>query len=413
LSARRLLWVAKVLPKRKIGALQRNGRDMSALPDEQSVARQNNKWSDFFWRNSRKPRNVEETAAIDDHNAIELAIRLGLIAFLIYWTAIIVFPFAPIIAWSVIMAVALYPAFEWLSSALGGRPRVAATTLTCLSLLLVVGPVTWLGIDLIEASTRLIDDVSNGKLAVPPPMESVREWPLVGPQLHDFWVLASTNARSALAPLLPQLRPLGEKLIEAVSSAGVGTLKFLVSVLVMGFLFLYARSVVDVAENLAGRIDKAHGARFVQLAGATIRAVSRGVIGISLLQAVVAGIGMSLAAVPAASVLTLLVLILGIVQIGPGLVTVPVAIWAWTQMPALPALGLTICLGVVSLSDALVKPFFLSHGLTTPTMVTFVGVIGGILAHGIIGLFVGPIVVAVAWNVADAWLHDGHVGADA
>jgi predicted PurR-regulated permease PerM len=115
---------------------------------------------------------------------------------------------------------------------------------------------------------------------------------------------------------------------------------------------------------------------------------------------------MSLAAVPAASILTLLVLILGIVQIGPGLVTVPVAILAWAEMPALPALGLTICLGAVSLSDALVKPFFLSHGLTTPTVVTFIGVIGGILAHGIIGLFVGPIVVAVAWNLADAWLHD-------
>jgi predicted PurR-regulated permease PerM len=182
--------------------------------------------------------------------------------------------------------------------------------------------------------------------------------PIVGQQLYDFWALASTNARSALAPILPQLRPLGEKLIEAVSSAGVGTLKFLVSVLVMGFLFLYARSLVAIAENLAGKIDKAHGARFVDLAGATIRAVSRGVIGISLLQAVAVGIGMSLASVPGASVLTLLVLILGIVQIGPGLVTVPVAIWAWTQMPPASALGLTICLVAVSLADALVKPFF-------------------------------------------------------
>jgi hypothetical protein len=90
---------------------------MSALPDEQIVARQNHKWTDIFFRGSRKVLHEEE-AERDDHNAIELAIRLCLIAFLIYWTSIIVFPFAPIIAWSVIMAVALYPAFEWLSATL-------------------------------------------------------------------------------------------------------------------------------------------------------------------------------------------------------------------------------------------------------------------------------------------------------
>ncbi len=365
---------------------------------------------DVFWKGARKADDAD--GAERDNNAIELAIRLSLIAILIYWTAVIVFPFAPIVAWSVIMAVALYPVFAWLSSRLGGRPRLAAVVLTCVSLVLVVGPVTWLGLDLIEASTGLIDSVNAGKLAIPPPVASVKDWPLIGQPLYDFWSLASTNLRSALAPLLPQLKPLGEKLIEAVSSAGVGTLKFLLSVVVMGFLFLYAQPLVAVVENLASRIDGAQGARFVTLAGATIRAVSRGVIGVSLLQAVVAGVSMTLAAVPGASVLTLLVLILGIVQIGPGLVIVPVTIWAWLSLPPLPALGLTICLGAVSLSDALVKPFFLSRGLTTPMIVTFVGVIGGILAHGIIGLFVGPIVVAVAWNLADAWLHDSDVARD-
>jgi len=353
---------------------------------------------------------VDADAERNDHDSIELAIRLALIAFLIYWTSIIVFPFAPIIAWSVIMAVALYPAFEWLASTFGGRPRMAAVTITFLCLLVVVGPVTWLGIDLIDASRAMIERINSGKVAVPPPLESVKQWPVIGQQLFDFWSLASTNARTALTPFLPHLQPLGEKMIEAVSSAGVGTLKFLASVIVMGFLFLAAPALVSVAENLAGKIDKTHGVSFVELAGATIRAVSRGVIGISLLQAIVAGVGMSLAAVPGASVLTFLVLVLGIVQIGPGLITLPVAVWAWASLPVLPALALTICMAAVSLSDGLLKPFFLSHGLTTPTIVTFVGVIGGILAHGIIGLFVGPIVIAVAWNLGDAWIH-GHSAA--
>jgi len=371
---------------------------MSSSHDKQKSQASRPGWFDIFLGGRRRPEDPPQI----NPDTLELLIRLVLVAALIYWTAIIAFPFVPIVAWSVIMAVALYPVFEWLTTTLRGHSRLAAVAITLVSLLLVVGPVTWLGLDLVEASRDLIEN-SGGKVAIPPPPETVKEWPLFGPQIFDFWTLASTNAKSALSPLLPQLKPLGEKLIETVSSAGLGTLKFLVSVLVMGFLFLSAPTLVDVLEALAAKIDRANGLSSVELAGATIRAVSRGVIGVSLLQAIVAGVGMSLAGVPGASILTLLVLILGIVQIGPGLVSVPVVIWAWLTLAPLPAIGLSLCMAVVSLSDAFLKPVVLSHGLTTPTMVTFVGVIGGILAHGIIGLFVGPIVVAVAWNLAGAW----------
>lgn len=371
---------------------------MTLSPNKQTDQASGTGWMEILFGGRRRP---EEPPRMD-WDAIEFLIRIGLIAALIYWTSIIIFPFMPIFAWSVIMAVALYPAFEWLSKALGGRSRVAAGVLTLVSLLLVVGPVTWLGIDLVEASRGLIDD-SGGKFTIPPPTDSVKDWPLVGPQIYDYWERASRNLKDVLTPLVPQLKPLGEKLIETVSSAGLGTLKFLVSVLVMGFLFLSAPALVDLLESLAAKIDRANGLRSVELAGATIRAVSRGAIGVSLLQAIVAGVGMSLASVPGASILTLLVLILGIVQVGPGLVSVPVVIWAWLSLAPLPAAGLTLCLVAVGLSDAFVKPIVLSHGLTTPTMVTFVGVVGGILAHGIIGLFVGPIIVAVAWNLAGAW----------
>lgn len=354
-------------------------------------------WLDVFLGGRRRPEEPRM-----DWDIIELIIRIGLTAVLIYWTSIIVFPFVPIVAWSVIMGVALYPAYEWLSTALGGRSRLAAGLITLMSLLLVVGPFTWLGIDLVEASQDLIEN-GGGKISIPHPPASVKDWPLVGQQIFDFWDKASTNVKDTLTPIVPQLKPLGEKLIETVSSAGLGTLKFLVSVLVMGFLFLSAPALVELLESLAAKIDKANGVQSVELAGATIRAVSRGVIGVSLLQAIVAGVGMSLAGVPGASILTLLVLILGIVQVGPGLVSVPVVIWAWFTLAPVPAIGLTLCMAAVGLSDAFLKPIVLSHGLTTPTIVTFVGVIGGILAHGIIGLFVGPIVVAVAWNLASAW----------
>src|SRR6202045_490388 len=299
---------------------------------------------------------------------IKLAIPLGFIGFLAYWTFVLVGPFIPIIVWSVVLTVALYPVFDWLAAVLGGRRGLAV----------VIGPVTWLGLGLIDGLKTLIERLDSGQLSIPPPWETVRNWPLVGPQLYDYWTLASTNVRSALSYLLPQLKPLGEILLDTVSSAGAGTLKFLVSVIIAGFLFSPGPLLVAATTTLALRLDLTHGEEFVELSGATIRALSRGVIGISLLQAVLGGIRMSLAGVPGTSLLTLAILVLGIIQIGPLII---------------------------------VAPLVLARGLTTPTLVTFIGVLGGILAYGIVGLFVGPVVLAVAWDVANAWLHDSKAAA--
>ena len=337
---------------------------------------------------------------------IEVAIHLGLIGFLVYWTFILVNLFVPIVVWSVVLTVALYPAFDRLTTALGGRRRLAAALIMIIGLLVVIGPVTWLGLGLVEGSKALIQRFESGELTIPPPSAAVKDWPFIGQPLYDFWTLAFTNVQSALAYLLPQLKPAGEVLLETMSSAGAGTLKFIVSVAITGFLFSPAPRLVAATNTLAHRIDPARGEPFVKLAGATIRAVSRGVIGISLLQAVIAGIGMSLAGVPFASLLTLAILVLGIVQIGPLLVVIPLIVWSWMTMSTLAALAFTACMTAVYFIEAFLKPFVLARGLTTPTLVIFVGVIGGILAHGISGLFAGPIVLAVAWEIANAWIYD-------
>ena len=207
------------------------------------------------------------------------------------------------------------------------------------------------------------------------------------------------------------MKPLGEILLDTVSSAGAGTLKFLVSVIIAGFLFSPGPLLVAATTTLALRIDSTHGEEFVELSGATIRAVSRGVIGISLLQAVLGGIGMSLAGVPGTSLLTLAILVLGIIQIGQLIIVAPLVVWSWTTIATGPALAFTACMATVSFMDSFLKPFVLARGLTTPTLVTFIGVLGGILAYGIVGLFVGPVVLAVAWDVANAWLHDSNAAA--
>ena len=240
---------------------------------------------------------------------------------------------------------------------------------------------------------------------IPPPSETIKNWPLVGQEIYDFWSLASTNVRSALTSLLPQLQLLGEILLDTVSSAGTGMLKFLASVIIAGFLFSPGPQLVVATKRLALRIDKAYGEKFVELAGATIRAVSRGVIGISVLQAVIGGIGMSFAGIPGASLLTLAILVLGIIQIGPMLIVAPVVVWSWTTLTTGPALALTACMAIVSFIDNFLKPFVLTSG-ATPRLVTFIGVVGGVITYGFAGLFVGPVVLAVAWDLMNAWIYD-------
>jgi predicted PurR-regulated permease PerM len=346
---------------------------------------------------------------------VEIAIHLGFVGFLVYWAYLLVRPFIPIGVWAVVLTVALYPSYRRLKSFLGGGQvgaRWAAALFTLGGLLVVLGPSTWLGLGMLEGSKALIERIESGALNIPPPSPDVKSWPLIGSSVYDFWQLAFTNFSGAIGHILPQLRPAGEVVLEMVSSAGAGTLKFIVSVVIMGFLLIGGPSVVAAVNTLARRIDPAYGERFVALSGATIRAVSSGVIGISLLQAVIGGVGMWLFGTPFASLLTLAILVLGIVQLGPFLVAAPVVGWAWTTLPPPAAIGLTICMAITYLIEAALKPFVLAHGLTTPTLVIFMGVVGGILEHGIAGLFAGPIVLAVAWEFAKAWASDEELMSD-
>ena len=337
---------------------------------------------------------------------IEVALHLGLVGFLFYSAYALVHPFMPVMVWSVVLTVALYPAYNWLTAALGGRARVAAILITVAGLLIIIGPATWLGVGLVESLPGLIARIEKGGLTIPPPWESVKDWPFLGQQIYDYWKSASNNIADVLRPFLPQLKPVGEFLLGAASKAGAGTLVFLFAVVITGFLFTRGPTLLAATRALAHRVDPNYGEHFLDLAGATIRAVSRGVIGISLLQAIIGGAGVALAGAPFASLLTLAILVLGIVQIGPVVVIIPLTIWGWMELSTGAALAFTVCMAAVYAVEVVMKPFVLAHGLKTPMLVIFIGVIGGILEHGIPGLFAGPIVLAVAWEVAKAWIYE-------
>ena len=335
---------------------------------------------------------------------IQLVIRLGLLALLIIWTFVIIRPFVPILTWSAVLAVAFYPAFSWLAKMLGGRPRTAASILTLITLGIVIGPATWLGLSAVEGVKEVASQLGTGDLVLQEAPEQIKAWPLIGPQLYDLWNQAYTNIRAVLREVAPYLKPLAGMMLSLAGDAGLGTLQFLLSVLVAGFLFPYGPQLVAAGRGFLFRIIPEQSEHFLELAGATIRAVSQGVIGVAIIQSLLAGIGFKLAGIPSAGLLAFAVLLLSIVQIGAAIVLLPVIIWIWMDKDVTTALLLTVFFVIVGFLDNILKPLVMGRGLSTPTLVILIGVIGGTLAHGIVGLFIGPIILSVAWELAVAWI---------
>jgi predicted PurR-regulated permease PerM len=350
----------------------------------------------------------------DDHRPLKLsasndvllllAIRIVCLGFLGYWSLILIRPFLTIIVWSIIIAVALYPIFDWLSAKLYGHRALAAVAVTILSLLVMLGPATWLALSLAETVRTLLARLGDGTLIFPPPSEAVKAWPLIGEKIYESWLLASTNLRALVIEAAPHLKPLGSSLLNAAGSIGINLLKFIIAVVISGFLLIPGPSLIHSIKNVLSRVA-ARGEEFVDLAGATIRNVSRGIIGIAILQALLAGIGLLFAGVPAAGLFSFLVLVLGIIQIGPSVILLPLIVWSWFAMDTTMAVLFTLYMVPVNLLDNILRPL-VAKGLSTPMPVILLGVLGGTLVHGMIGLFVGPIVLSIGWQLLVVWTRD-------
>jgi predicted PurR-regulated permease PerM len=338
------------------------------------------------------------------NQALDLAIRIAVLALLGYWSFRIVAPFLKIALWSAILAVALHPLFDRLQKRL--PPSLAASFVASCCLLIVIGPLTWLAFGMVRAITLAANELNAGHLAVLLPPDSVKMWPLIGARLHQLWTLAATNAQGAVSELGPVLKSVAGTLLGIAQGVSIGLLELLVSIVVAGFLFAHGPQMVDTLSLLLDRMLARRGKELVHLTGATIRNVSRGVVGIAVLQSVLAGICFLIAGIPAASVLAFLTLLLSIVQIGPGILFIPVIVWSWTAMEPMQALLFTVCIVPVGIIDNILRPLLIARGLTTPMPIIMIGVVGGTIAYGIVGLFFGPIVLSVAWAVVTTWFSD-------
>jgi predicted PurR-regulated permease PerM len=338
--------------------------------------------------------------------ALEATIHIGLVVLLLFWCFKIGQPFLQMIVWGIIIAVAIHPAYVRLKSALGGRGRLAATLITLLALIFLLVPTYLLSESLINSAREYSAHLKEGTLSVPLPSESVRSWPVIGEPLHEFWSLDSNNVVAALSKMTPYLKKFGIPLLSGAAGAGVGILKFVVSIIIAGVLLANAAGGGRAARAIAARLTGEQGTKVVELAMATVRSVTLGILGVALIQAFLASLGFLAVGVPGAGLWALLVLILAVVQLPTILIMGPIIVYVFSTSSTLIAVVFAIWSVLVGISDTFLKPLLMGRGVDVPMLVIFIGAIGGFMRSGIIGLFVGAIILALGYKLFLAWLNE-------
>lgn len=341
------------------------------------------------------------------HDVIEISIRLGAITLLVVACLTIVAPFVGIVLWGLIIAIAADAPFDALARSFGGRRGLAATLVVVVTLLVLVVPMVQLSESLVEGAQSFSKDLSAGRVHVPPPDPSVADWPVIGERVFKNWTLASDNLREAFEGAKPQLQAISRWLLGAAGSAGAGVLQLIGSLLIAGVMLSRGEGRRRAIERFAVRMaGPERGRRLTTLANATVRSVVQGILGVALVQAVLAGGGFMVAGVPAAGLWALLVLVAAVVQLPVAIAMVPPLIYAFSSIGGLTAVVLLVWCLAVGLLDNVLKPILFGRGVDVPALVIFMGAIGGMLTMGIIGLFLGSVVLALGFALFMAWLED-------
>lgn len=339
--------------------------------------------------------------------AVDITTRLGGLLLMVFMCFQILKPFISLMVWGVILSVAVFPVYQALNTRLGDRRKLAAAILIISALLVIILPAIQLAVSSVDGLKALNVKMADVALTVPPPSKSVQDWPVIGEHLYNAWQQASVNLTDTLKRFEPQLTACGKWLLTASVDTIFGVLKFAASLIVAGILMATAASGGQVTRNLFRRLAGERGAELAIISEKTIRGVVKGILGVAVLQAVMAGVGFALAGIPAAGVWAFLCLFLAIVQIGITPVVLVVIIYAFMEMSTLPAVLLTVYLIAVTIGDGPLKAILLGRGALVPMPVIFLGAIGGFIWIGFLGLFIGAVMLSLGYKLFEAWLGEG------
>ena len=348
-----------------------------------------------------------ESAQRASARLLDVLIRASLLGALAVLCYKIFSPFLTLMIWSIILAVTLYPLHQAIARRMRDKQWLASTILVIGGLLLIVVPTALLMNSFADTVRDFIVAVQNNTLVIPPPREGIENLPVVGKQVHEAWSKAHTDLPGLVQSMQPKISELAQIALGIVASIGGTLLMFIASFIVASIIMAYgdsgARSSRAIFDRLAG-VEK--GEKLAKLSTATIRAVALGVIGVAAIQAILIGLALLLAGVPAAGVLSIIVLVLGILQIPALVVSIPVIVYIWSSgdYSSSSAIMHTIILLLTGMSDNVLKPLMLGRGVDAPMPVILLGALGGMASSGILGMFVGATLLALGYQIFMGWV---------
>ena len=318
-------------------------------------------------------------------------------------------PFLGALTWATMIVVATWPMMLRVEKAVGSRRWLAVTIMSLIPLLLLIVPLS-AAIATIVANVNTIAGWAKTleELKVPPPPSWLGGLPFVGDSVSQIWQEVATEGLDVLATkLAPYAGSLSRKFASEIGNFGVVFVQFLLTVIIAAILYAQGEHAASWARRFGARLAGRRGEHLVLLSGQAIRGVALGVVVTALVQAVIGGIGLAIARVPFAAVLTAVMFLLAVAQIGAAPVMIVAVVWLyWTGSVGWGTFLLVVTV-IVGTLDNFLRPILIKKGADLPLLLIFAGVIGGLLGFGLIGIFVGPMVLAVTYTLLRAWIEDG------
>jgi len=353
----------------------------------------------------------KDPVSLDVAHTTLAVIFIGILIASSFW---ILRPFLTSIVWASIIVVATWPVLVRLHLRLGGRRGLAVAIMTVAILLVVLVPLTLAVLTIVKNAE---DITARVRLLVSVTLSSPPQWlehiPLQGEKLAAKWrEFSALNPDERASLVTPYARTVLQWFIAQAGSIGMTMLYFLLTTIIAAIMYAKGEVVRSGVLRFAGRLAGTQGEEVALLAAKAVRGVALGVILTALIQTALGGVGLFITGVPAAALLSAVMFMLCLAQVGPALVLVPAVIWLYWQDNTLWGSILLIFTILTLAIDNVVRPVLIKKGADLPLLLIFAGVIGGLIAFGIIGLFIGPVILAVSYTLLKAWVK-GSVQGDA
>ena len=337
---------------------------------------------------------------------VNVALPLFLLALLIALCVQLLLPFIGLLVWTIILAICFNPLHKRLMTKRKLSSRSAAIVIGAGLSALVLVPTAIAAFSAASSVPSLVASVQSGDQAVRPPPERLKQLPIVGSAAHQAWAQASSDFPAFAKAHRTQLATFTKTILGIAAGLFLAVLALVLAIIFASICLAYSVSlrayIGRVFTRITGTAQNAE--HYMDIIAATVKSVANGVIGVAFVQALLVGIGFFAIGLPGAGLLSLLAMLLGIVQIPVLLLTLPAIVYAFAVKSTTVAIIFTIWSIIAGLSDAFLKPLMIGHGLEVPMPIILLGVIGGVMAFGLVGLFIGAVVLAVGYVLFSEWV---------